>query len=161
MAALELTLDAPLLLLRFCAAAGDGAGLFGSGEGEGGEEFFGEFGEGEGVGGVELVAPVCGGEDFPVKGSDPVGAGEVGCGDEAFELEQFGVAGGAGSVHHECVVDEAAALKAWIAEVDDGEHLAADGLVADPEDEVLSPLHGFSDVGEGEEIGAEAFGIHD
>jgi len=45
-------------------------------------------------------------------------------------------------------------------EIDKGEHLAADGLIADPEDKVGAPLHGFDDVGEGEEEGADAFGVH-
>ena len=47
-----------------------------------------------------------------------------------------------------------------LVEVDEGEHLSADGFVADPEDEVRAPLHRLHDMGEGEEIGAEARGVH-
>jgi hypothetical protein len=51
-------------------------------------------------------------------------------------------------------------VEGGLVEVDEGEHFAADGFVADPEDEVGAPLHGFGYVGEGEEIGAEALGVH-
>ena len=40
------------------------------------------------------------------------------------------------------------------------EHLAADGFVADPEDEVVAPLQGFGDVREREEEGAGSLGVH-
>ena len=49
---------------------------------------------------------------------------------------------------------------AGFVEVEDGEHLAADGFVAGPEDEGGAPLHGFDGVREGEEIGADALGVH-
>jgi len=45
-------------------------------------------------------------------------------------------------------------------EVDEREHLAADGFIADPEDEVVAPLEGFGDVREGEEKGADSLGVH-
>ena len=47
-----------------------------------------------------------------------------------------------------------------VVEVDEGEHFAADGFVAGPKDEVCTPLHGLDDVGDGQQISAEAFGIH-
>lgn len=49
---------------------------------------------------------------------------------------------------------------AGVVEVDEGEHFSADGFVAYPEDEIVAPLAGFDSVGEGEEEGSEAFGIH-
>ena len=45
-------------------------------------------------------------------------------------------------------------------EVDECEHLAADGFVTDPEDEVVAPLKGFGDVREREEEGAGSLGVH-
>ena len=128
-------------------------------------DFLWQLGEGEGVGGGEFALPLGGGEDVPALGGDPVDAGHVGCGDEAFDFEEFGVAGGAGGIHHEGVVDDSAAVRrilrrARLVEVDEGEHLAANGFIADPEDEVRAPLHGLGHVGEGEEIGAEAFDVH-
>jgi hypothetical protein len=49
---------------------------------------------------------------------------------------------------------------AGVVEVDEGKHLSADGFVAYPEDEVVAPLTGFDGVGESEEEGSEAFGVH-
>ena len=49
---------------------------------------------------------------------------------------------------------------AGVVEVDKREHLAADGFVAYPEDEVVAPLTGFYGVGEGEEEGSEVFDVH-
>ena len=45
-------------------------------------------------------------------------------------------------------------------EVDEGEHLAADGLVADPEDKIVAPLHGFNDVGNLKEEGSGFLDVH-
>lgn len=45
-------------------------------------------------------------------------------------------------------------------EVEEREHFAADGFVADPEDEVVAPLKGLGDVREGEQEGASALGVH-
>jgi hypothetical protein len=141
-----------------------------------GEDFLWQFSKGKVVGGAEFAVPLGGGEGVPVEGGDPLGSGEVGGRHEAFELEEVGVAGGAGGVGedgvgfgrgwhrpiHAMVLHEwgTRRLLAWLVEIDKGEHLAADGFVAGPEDEVVAPLHGFGDVREGEEIGAEAVGIH-
>jgi Protein of unknown function (DUF3738) len=124
----------------------------GGGQGQGGSDSCGEFRERDGVGGAELGLPLGVGEDLPVFGSDPVDAGHVGRGVEALEFEEFGVALGAGRVG-----DDAGAV---CVEVDEGEHLSADGFVADPEDEVGAPLHGFDSVRKLEEEGAEALGVH-
>jgi hypothetical protein len=145
---------------ELAAAFGDEAALLGRGEGEGGEDFLGKLAEGDVVGGAELALPFGGGEDVPVFDGNPMDAGHVGCGEDAFEFEEFGIAGGAGGVHHEGVVGDATALRAFVFEVDEGEHFSADGFVAGPEDEVGAPLHGFDHVGKGEEVSAETFGGH-
>ena len=138
------------------AALGDERALLGGGEGEGGAGAGWEFGEDVGVGGAEFRLPLGVAEDLPVLGGDPVGAGEVGCWVEAFEFEEVGEAGRAGGVG-----DDGAALADGVfVEAEDGEHFAADGFVADPEDEAGTPLEGFGDVREGEEEGAEAVGVH-
>jgi hypothetical protein len=96
-------------------------------------------------------------ENIPVFQCDPVGAGQIGGRDDAFSFEQFVEPfrrGGEG----ESRFGEPGA--AGVVEVDEGEHLAADGLVGDPEDEVVAPLARLDGVREGEEIGANAFGVH-
>ena len=45
-------------------------------------------------------------------------------------------------------------------EADEGEHLAADGFVADPEHEIFAELDGLDDVGELVEEGAGALYVH-
>ena len=144
------------------ATGGDEGLLFGCGQGEGGEDFLRQLGEGEGVGGAEFALPASRGEDVPAEGGDPVRAGEIRCGNEAVELEEFGEAGGAGGVGEQRVGLAASGgfRVRGLVEVEEGEHFAADGLVADPKDEVGAPLHGFGDVGEGKEKGAEALGVH-
>ena len=136
--------------------------MFGGGQGEGGEDFRRQLGEDEGVGGAKLALPAGGGEDVPAESGNPARTGEIRRGYEAVEFEEFGVAGGTG-----CVGDEWVQLgrgthvgRVGVVEVDEGEHFAADGLVADPEDKVGAPLHGFDGVREGEEEGAETFGVH-
>lgn len=125
----------------------DEAALLGGGEGEGGAGAGWEFGEDEGVGGAEFGLPLGVAEDLPVLGGDPVGAGEVRGGVEPFAFEEVGEAGGAGGEGD----DGASTSDGVLVEAEDGEHLAADGFVSDPEDEAGSPLEGFGDVGEGEE----------
>jgi hypothetical protein len=85
--------------------------------------------------------------------SDPEDARDVGGGKDAPVFEEFGVALGTDEVGDD------AGGSALLFEPDHGEHLAADGLVANPEDEA-APLFGLDDVGEGEEISAEAFDVH-
>ena len=140
-------------------AVGDEAFLPGGGQGEDGSGSGRELVEGEGVGGAELLLPFGGAEDVPAFGGDPVDAGHIGSGDDAFDFEEFGVALGAGGVGDDraCFVSLARGIAV---EVDEGEHLASDGLVADPEDEVGSPLHGLDGVREAEEIGSDALGVH-
>jgi hypothetical protein len=141
------------------SAIGDEASLLGGGEGEEVAGLLGHLGEGEGVGGGELLFPLGVAEDAPVFDGDPVDAGEVWSGADAFGLEEFGVALRAGGVG-----DEAGGLISFgaivSAQVDYGEHLAADGLVSCPEDEAATPLDGLDDVGEGEEKGSNAFDVH-
>ena len=45
-------------------------------------------------------------------------------------------------------------------QVDEREHLATDGLVPGPVDEVRAPLHRLGDVRQCEQIRAQAFSIH-
>lgn len=160
-----------MLLLRrggeFLALSDDEAAQFGGGQGEVSAGAGREFGEGEGVGGVKFALPFRGREYIPAFGCDPMEASHVGCWDEAVEFEEFGVSGGASGVGQEWLqvagwrsLFGGAMGWAGFVEVDDGEHLASHGLVADPEDEGGAPLHSLDHVGEGEEKGAEAFGIH-
>jgi hypothetical protein len=137
------------------SAFGDEALALGGGQDEGGEGAGWELGEGELVGGAELGLPLGWAEDGPVAGGDPVDAGHVGCGVEAVEFDELGETLGAGGVGEDAVGEAGAGI-----EVDQGEHLAADGFVADPVDEVVAPLAGLDDVRELEEKGAEAFGVH-
>jgi hypothetical protein len=139
------------------AAFFDEASELAGGEGEDSAGAGWEFSGDDGVGFVEEILEFAGGQDVPVGEGEPVGAGEVGSGDDAFGLEQLVEALGVGG-EHEVGAGEAGA---GIVEVDHGEHLAADGFVADPEDEVIAPLAGLDGVGEGEEEGAEAFGVHE
>lgn len=91
-------------------------------------------------------------EGGPAVEGDPVDAGEVGGGAEAFAFGEVGEALGGGGEGEDAVFIGC--------EIEEGEHFAADGFVADPEDEVVAPLEGFDDVGEGEEEGAGGFGVH-
>jgi hypothetical protein len=134
----------------------DEAFELGGGEGEDGAGAGWEFGGDDGVGFVEEIFEFAGGQDVPVGEGEPVGAGEVGGGDDAFGLEQLVEALGVGG-EHEVGAGEAGA---GVVEVDEGEHLAADGLVGDPEDEVIAPLTCLDGVRESEEVGANAFGVH-
>lgn len=128
-------------------------------QGQGGEDLVGELGEGKVVGGVEFAVPFGGGEDVPAAGGDPVDASHVGSGDEAFDFEEVGVAGGAGGVRENQAFPRG--LRGGLVEVNEGEHFAADGFVSSPEDEIRAPLHGFDHVREGEEVSAKAFGVHE
>jgi len=131
--------------------------LLGCRQGEEGFRFRREPGEGELMGEAELLLPLGGAKDAPAFDRDPEDAGHVGCGEDAFGFEEFGVALGPGGVGDDGL---GFGVVGCLVEVDEGEHFAADGLVADPEDEVGSPLHGFDGVGKGEEKGADSFDIH-
>lgn len=102
---------------------------------------------------LELLLPLGGAEDVPSLDRDPVDAGYVGRGEDAFDFEELGVALGTGGVGEDAGADVVAFQPG------PGEHLAADGFVAHPEDETAELL-GFDDVRESEEIGADAFDVH-
>jgi hypothetical protein len=139
-------------------AFGDEALLLDRWQGEGGAGTRWEFVEGDGVGRAEFLFPLGEAEDAPALDGDPVDAGHVGGGDDAFDFEEFGVAFWTGGVgDHRAIFISLVAVVA--VEVDESEHFSADGLVANPEDEVGSPLHGLDRVREGEDIGAYAFGV--
>jgi hypothetical protein len=138
-------------------SVGDEAFFLGGGHGQGVFCAFGKLLIGEGGGGAEEIFQFGFAENVPMFEGDPVGAGEVGSGDDAFDFEKLVEAfriGGEG----ERGFGEAGAT--GVVEVDEGEHLASDGLVGDPEDEVVAPLTCLDGVGKGEEIGANAFGVH-
>jgi hypothetical protein len=135
-------------------AFGDEASLLGGGQGEGGAGLWREFCEGEVVGGSELLLPVGWAEDAPALDGYPEDASDVGGGEDAFGFEELVEALGAGGVGDD------AGRRAVLLEPDPGEHLAADGFVADPEDE-SAELLSFDGVGEGEKEGADAFDVHD
>jgi hypothetical protein len=132
-------------------AVGDEAFLLGGRQGDGGAGFWREFVEGDDVGCVQLSLPLRETEDVPALDGDPVDAGHVRCGDDALNFEEFEVAFGA------CGVGDHRFSVA--VEVDESEHLSADGLVSDPEDEVVAPLHGLDCMREGKDVGADTFGV--
>ena len=104
------------------------------------------------MGGAKFLLPLGGAEDVPALYSYPEDAGDVRGGEDAVDLEEVAVALGAGDVGDD------AGTAFVLFESHPGEHLAADGLVAYPEDQTaeLYCLHG---VREGVEIGADAFGV--
>ncbi len=112
----------------------------------------GSLAKGDLVGMVKVRFPFGGAEDVPALGRHPVDAGHVGGGDDAIDLEQIGVEFGTGGER-----DDGATVAV---EVYEGEHLSADGLVSDPKEQIGTPLHGFDNVGEGQDESAEAFGVH-
>src|ERR1700730_17418692 len=77
------------------SAVGDEALLLGGRQGEDGTGSGWEFVEGKGVGGGELPLPLEGAEDAPAFYGDPVDAGHVGGGNNAFYFKKFGVTLGA------------------------------------------------------------------
>ena len=134
------------------AALGEDALLFPVWEVEDSAGFSGEFGDRELVGVAEVLFPLRVAEGVPAAGGDPVDAGHVGGGDEAVLLQEF-----VEEIRPGSEGDEGAAVPI---EVEEREHLAADGLVSDPEDKVVAPLLGFDDVREMEEEGAGSLGVH-
>ena len=109
--------------------------------------------------GGKLALPLGGGEDVPLLSRDPVDAGHVRGRNQSLALEEFGVTGGAGGVGEQRMARAVGGVGRFV-QVDEGEHFAADGLVAYPEKEVGAPLHGLDHVRQSEEIGAKAFGVH-
>ena len=105
-----------------------------------------------GVGGTQFVLPLRVAPCGPALGRDPVDARHIRRRHQTFALQQLGITFRAGTVGDDAVV-------ATI-EIQDTEHLAADGLVADPEDDVVAPLHGRNDVRESQQQGAHAICIH-
>lgn len=45
-------------------------------------------------------------------------------------------------------------------QIEHSEHFASNSLISYPKHEVGSPLHGFHDVGQSQQIFAQTFGIH-
>ena len=127
--------------------------MLGGWHGQDGTNLRGEFVEGEGVGGAEFGLPLGGAEDVPSLDGYPEEAGDVGGGEDAIGFEEFVEAFGTGGV------GEDARFVVRLFELDPGEHFAADGFVADPEDEAAELL-GLEDVWEGVEIGANLVDVH-
>lgn len=95
------------------------------------------------MGGAKLLLPFGGAEDVPALDGYPEDAGDVGCGEDAVDLDEFRIAFGASGEGD----DASAALVLF--ETHPSEHFAADGFVAYPEDEAAK-LHGFEYVRKGE-----------
>ncbi len=112
-----------------------------------------EFVEGEVVGGTEFLLPLGGAEYVPALDGYPEDAGDVRGGKDAVGLEEFGV-----MLLASRVGDDASAAVVLL-EPHPGEHLAADGLVSDPEDKTAE-LRGFEHVREAEEIRAYAVEVY-
>lgn len=106
------------------------------GGGEAVTRFFRKFGEDEVVGKAEERGEFLRGKSVGVFESNPLGAGEVGSGDDTRALGEFGE-GFVGGFEGEKNGSEF--------EWSDGEHLAADF-----EDEVVAPLNLLGGVGEAE-----------
>lgn len=90
---------------------------------------------------AKVLLPGPGVEGGPLGRGDPMHAREVGCGDDAFCLEHLGEGFNPGEKR----ADGLAGVEVRI-EGDYGEHLAADGFVADPKDEIVAELDGFDDM---------------
>jgi len=84
--------------------------------------------------------------------ADPEDAGQMGCAEDAFGFHELVEALGA------AVEPEDAG--AGPVEVGHAEHFSADVAVAYPVDEVMAPVEGLGDVGEGEAEVADAFVVH-
>ena len=119
-------------------AVGDEAFLFGLWQGEDSLGPGGKFGEGESVRGFESLLPFVIAQNVPALSGNPVNAGEVRGGDDAFLLAEISEAlrtgGKGGDVR----------LSRLKAQHEEG--LAADGFVAAPVEEA-SPLLDLDDVG--------------
>jgi hypothetical protein len=126
--------------------------LLGWRQGEGGTGFWREFVECEFVGGLELTLPFGSAKDVPTFDGDPEDSGDVWSREDAIDLEQLGVAIGAGDVGDD------PSMVVGLLELDHGEHLSADGFVSRPEDQ-STELHGFEDVRKGQKVGADAFDV--
>jgi hypothetical protein len=111
-----------------------------------------QLGEGDRVGGAEFALPLGVAPLGPALGRDPVDARHVRRGNKTFALQQFCIALRAGAVGDDAVL---AGVQVY-----EAEHFAADGLVADPEDEVVAPLLRLFDVRQLQQEGACGFGVH-
>lgn len=123
------------------------------GQGECGAGFGWELGGGYFVCRRKLLLPLTGAEDAPSLDRYPMDARHIRCRRDALDFEKLRVAFRTGGVRDDMPV-------LVVVQIDEREHLAADGLVAYPEDEIRTPLHGLDDVRKGEEVGADAFGVH-
>src|SRR5581483_8501714 len=101
---------------------------------------------------ADLGLPVGRPQSIPVGRRHPVRACEVRRGIEAFALEQVRRALAASREG-----DDAVRIRR---QVDQGEHLSADSLVANPEDEIVPPLQRLGHVRQREEKGPGSLGIH-
>ncbi len=158
-------LEVPELLLRRTAlgtrsssgqslsAFPDELSLLRPGHGQNGAGLGRQLGERQIVGAAQLLLPLRGAKYSPAIGGDPLDAGEIRRGEEAVDLEQLGVA------LRPCRVGDHLWLTVGLFQPDPGEHLAADGFVADPEDKPAK-LSTLDNMGQVEQKGANAFGVH-
>ena len=106
---------------------------------------------------AHLLFPFAVAEDVPEFNGDPMDLCEVRGGIDAVEFEEIGVAIETGGIGEQ---KRAARACNRSVQVEQSEHLAVDGLVADPEDKIIAPLHRLDNVRKGEEKGAKPFSVH-
>src|ERR1700722_399112 len=106
----------------------------------------------ERVGSFQFVFNLAGTKDAPSFQRDPVGFGEVGRCENSVALEELMKSFGAAMEPENA---DASAI-----EIGHGEHFSADVAVAGPIDEVMTPVHGFSGVGQREADFANALVVH-
>jgi hypothetical protein len=141
-------------VLRDFSAFSDEVLLFFCRHGEDSASLWGQLAESDFVRCTKLLLPLGGAEDVPSLDGYPVDARYVRCGEDALDFEEFGEALGAGGVGDD------AGMVVRLFQLDPGEHLAANGFVANPEDQATELLS-FDGVGKGEEEGANALDVHE
>jgi hypothetical protein len=104
------------------------------------------------MGRCQLLLPFRGTKNIPAFDRHPVCPCEIWRGEEAFPLEEFGVA------FLPCAEGDHSAVTRL--EVYEREHLSADCLVAHPKDEIRAPLHGLGDVRHPEKQAANPLDVH-
>jgi hypothetical protein len=112
----------------------------------------GKFLVDERVGAAEFVFDCTGPQNIPTLHGDPPGFGEIGRGDDPFRLEQL--------VKTLRAAMEPQDAGSGAVEVGHGEHFAAAVAIADPVDEVVSPIDGLGDMGKGETNSPDALVVH-
>ena len=88
---------------------------------------------------LQVLFQLTAAEHAPVTERYPVPTRQIGGGEHTFDFQQLvKTLRPSGKREHRFVI---------VIQIQHGEHLASDRLVADPEHQVRAPLHGFDDVG--------------